>query len=135
MSAEPSGGGDPRVLFAAERTLLAWVRTALAVMGLGFVVARFGLFMRTVAAALGRELPDPSSSPLRGHASTALGVALVGLAVAMLLAASRQHRRFLATLAPVDRPREYRTPLGLISAVALALIGLLLAVSLVVWTH
>jgi uncharacterized membrane protein YidH (DUF202 family) len=31
---------DPRVYFAAERTLLAWVRTGLAMMGFGFVVAR-----------------------------------------------------------------------------------------------
>ena len=29
---------------AAERTLLAWIRTGLALMGFGFVVARFGLF-------------------------------------------------------------------------------------------
>ena len=39
---------DPRVYFAAERTLLAWVRTGLAVIGLGFVVARFGLFLRVL---------------------------------------------------------------------------------------
>ena len=31
-------GTDPRVLFAAERTLLAWVRTGLALMGFGFLV-------------------------------------------------------------------------------------------------
>jgi putative membrane protein len=37
---------DPRVYFAAERTLLAWIRTGLTVVGLGFVVARFGLFFR-----------------------------------------------------------------------------------------
>src|SRR5471032_1918842 len=41
---------DPRVYFAAERTLLAWVRTGLAMMGFGFVVARFGLFLRELAA-------------------------------------------------------------------------------------
>ncbi len=35
---------DPRVYFAAERTLPPWVRTGLAMMGFGFVVARFGLF-------------------------------------------------------------------------------------------
>ncbi len=41
---------DPRIYFAAERTLLAWVRTGLAMMGFGFVVARFGLFLRELAA-------------------------------------------------------------------------------------
>jgi len=41
---------DPRVFFAAERTLLAWIRTGLAMMGFGFVVARFGLFLRELAS-------------------------------------------------------------------------------------
>jgi uncharacterized membrane protein YidH (DUF202 family) len=37
----------PRVYLAVERTLLAWIRTGLDMMGFGFVVARFGLFLRT----------------------------------------------------------------------------------------
>jgi putative membrane protein len=35
---------------AAERTLLAWIRTGLALMGFGFVVARFGLFLQQLEA-------------------------------------------------------------------------------------
>ncbi len=37
---------DLRDYLAAERTFLAWVRTGVSAMGLGFVVARFGIFLR-----------------------------------------------------------------------------------------
>lgn len=41
----PSGPSD---YLAAERTFLAWIRTGLALMGFGFVVARFGLFLEAL---------------------------------------------------------------------------------------
>src|SRR6516164_7021649 len=73
---------DPRIYFAAERTLLAWVRTGLAMMGFGFVVARFGLFLRELA---GLE----RVSPYR-HSGFSLwvGTALIILGVAVNLAAA-----------------------------------------------
>ncbi|MPZ77370.1 MAG: DUF202 domain-containing protein [Deltaproteobacteria bacterium] len=49
---------DPRVFFAADRTLLAWTRTGITLMGFGFVIERFGLlflFRHTVKFALFRS--------------------------------------------------------------------------------
>ncbi len=103
-------GGDPRVYMAAERTFLAWIRTALALMALGFVVARFGIFLRSLTA---------SSEPIDGGGSTAslaLGLGLVsGGAVLCLVAA----RRFAAYVRGIDRGR-FRAAFGSRLAVALA---------------
>jgi putative membrane protein len=66
---------DPRVYFAAERTLLAWIRTGLALMGVGFAVSRFGLFLRQLGA---------SESHLTARStgiSVWFGVILVGLGI------------------------------------------------------
>lgn len=69
---------------ANERTLLAWIRTAIALMGMGFVVARFGLFVRQLAVV--NSQPDPGAPRF----STIIGVALVlGGIVAGLLGTIR----------------------------------------------
>lgn len=49
--AETRQRADVRDYLAAERTLLAWIRTGLALMGFGFVVARFGLFLQQLQIA------------------------------------------------------------------------------------
>ena len=72
MTSEP----DPRVFFAAERTFLAWIRTGLALMGFGFVVARFGLFLREIAAMQGGPPPPAGLSRWFGIGLIALGVLL-----------------------------------------------------------
>jgi len=46
MNMEMKQGGDLRDRLAAERTFLAWIRTGIALMAFGFVVARFGLFLQ-----------------------------------------------------------------------------------------
>lgn len=116
---------DPRVYFASERTLLAWVRTGIAVIGLGFVVARFGVFMELmrVSAAAG----GPATSPL---ASTVLGVLLVLSGSAAMMGASHQHRAFTATLPLQDLPARYHRGFAPVLAWSIALLGVLLALYL-----
>jgi putative membrane protein len=119
-----SDGGDPRVFFAAERTLLAWIRTGLAVMGLGFVVARFGLFLRL--AAHGPEATPPATS------STALGVAFVLLGAASIAMGTVQFVRFSRTLPASERPQNYDAGWAASLASLLAVLGVVLAVYLVI---
>lgn len=76
---------DPRVHYAAECTLLAWIRTGLALMGFGFVVARFSLLLRELAG----NRADPASPP---GLSLYIGTALVGVGVLVTLLASLRHR-------------------------------------------
>jgi putative membrane protein len=65
---------DPRIYFAAERTFLAWIRTGLAMMGFGFVVARFGLFLREIAMSQGLAATTPGWSRWFGVGLIAVGI-------------------------------------------------------------
>jgi putative membrane protein len=117
--------GEPQVRLASERTLLAWVRTGLGLMGFGFVVARFGLFLRELESA--RQIPAHPSTGL----SLPIGVALVVLGVAATLLGAWQHARRLSRL---DRGEPFPKPLwywGVILSVLLALVGAALVVYLV----
>ena len=58
---------------ANERTLLAWIRTGVALMAFGFAIARFGLFLRELA-----------SIPTIEHAPQSLGSGWFGVAMVVL---------------------------------------------------
>jgi len=60
-------------ILANERTFLAWVRTSIAVMSLGFVIARFSLWVREFATRMNPQIP------MRGSGlSTPLGECMIG---------------------------------------------------------
>lgn len=108
---------DPRVLFAAERTLLAWQRNAIALMGFGFVVERFGLFLEMTT-----RQPLSSSQTLF---SLGLGVLLLGLGAIVALVSAR-HFYTVARALPVATP-GHRLGLAVAMNIVLAVIALVLA--------
>lgn len=117
--------GDPRTYFAAERTLLAWIRTGLALMGFGFVVARFGLFLRELAAV--REVEPP-----RFGASIWVGTTLVLVGVAVNLLAALKHWQTVRRLARGEAVAMRPLSLAVWLAVLLGVIGLAIAIYLVI---
>jgi putative membrane protein len=117
---------DPRVRFAIERTLLAWVRTGLAMMGFGFVVARFGLFLREIEAAR-QAAPLKTSSGL----SLWIGTALILLGVVVNLLVAAENLRLMRQV-PSRPPYGVRSWLmGVGVALVLAILGIAMAVYLV----
>jgi putative membrane protein len=114
---------DPRVLFAAERTLLAWQRSAIALMGFGFVVERFGLFLQMVAH-------QPLAASQRGF-SLGLGVLLLVLGAAVALISARQFRQVAKSLDPAVVPPGYWTHVGVGLNVIIAVIALAFALHFV----
>jgi putative membrane protein len=116
--------GDPRVLFAAERTLLAWGRTSLALMGFGFLIERFGLFLHMLNISAHTPVAH------RGL-SFWVGILCVGVGTSVAALASIQHVRMLRTLAPGDVPRGYWINLAVFTNVAVAVLGIGLALYLV----
>ncbi len=119
---------DPRVYFAAERTFLAWIRTGLGLMGVGFAVARFGLFLRQFSAS---EHPGAPPAHATGF-SVGGGVALVFLGVIVLAASVAQHLSLIRELNSGHwRPgRISRNAVILASLLALA--GIVISVYLLV---
>jgi inner membrane protein YidH len=109
---------DPRVLFAAERTLLAWSRTSLTLMAFGFVVERFGLFAEMLAS--------PRTPHLDVRMSFWVGVGFIMLGTALTLLSALQYRNVLRTLKPVEIPAGYWVNLGTFTSLALAVLGIAL---------
>lgn len=116
---------DPRVFFAAERTLLAWMRSGLTVIGLGFVVARFGLFLSVITASSTGAAAEFAHGSHR--ASTWLGILLVLFGAAAILGALRNHRAFVRALPAADLPELPMKWLASFLCLGIALLGFLLA--------
>ena len=108
-----------RTRLAAERTLMAWVRTALSMIGFGFTIYKFL-----------QVVQEQSTLPvLRPQAPRNLGLMLVGIGTFAVIIACVQHWQYITKLRP-DQPYK-PWDLAFIVAGLIALLGLLMFGSII----
>jgi putative membrane protein len=108
------------MFLAAERTFLAWIRTGLALMGFGFVVARFGLFLRELQFTEKQVVVQPTGF------SVGFGTTLLLLGVLMNVVAALQH---VQTVRKIQRGEAFDRPSYVVITIAalLTVVGLAMA--------
>jgi putative membrane protein len=96
---------------AAERTFLAWMRTCISIIGLGFVIAKFGVWLEELARRL-----DPNANIHGTGLSLAIGVAIMAVGGALsILALAHYH-----LVNKAIEQGEVRASRGLVATVAIA---------------
>ena len=111
---------DPRVLFAAERTLLSWNRTSISLIAFGFVIERFDLFLQIV----GRE----EMKVFERHVSFFVGVSFILLASFIAIYSIWQHKQILKTMRPVEIPTGYNLIAGMVVNGIVGVLGIVLCI-------
>ena len=118
--------GSATDYMAAERTLLAWIRTGLSLMGFGFVVARFGLFLQTLA------IGEPGFVPRPYGLSFWFGTALILLGVGVNASSAVTYTRMIRRMNRGEFVFGRPSALGLTIATILAALGIAMAIYLLV---
>lgn len=111
---------DPRIYMAAERTFLAWVRTGIALMAFGFVIARFGIFLRTVAN--GNLITHDHGTGF----SLWLGLCLIGVGILVCVVSPYRHYKYVQGIDEGDFRSAFGTRMayGVVALLALGGVGM-----------
>jgi putative membrane protein len=116
-----------RMMLQLETSLLGWLRTSLSLMGFGFVIARFGLFLREIAVA--------GQMHVRPHTwltamNTFTGTGLIVLGIVVLLIAVRNHVQTVDRLRRGELAMPSRWSLSVILSLILCGLGMGIAIYL-----
>ena len=117
-----------RVHMANERTFLAWIRTSIGIMALGFVVEKFALFMKQMSIILGESTIENTIPPSHGYSSV-VGIFLVGLGTLFVLLAFIRYKRIERQI-DTDAFQTSQI-LDTVLAVSILAVGIILVTSLI----
>lgn len=118
--------GDKKAaeFLANERTFLAWIRTSVAIISLGFVVAKFDVWLRELATRLAPQIPLHTTG-----LSLPLGITLMALGgVLAILAAVHYH--FINLAIERDEVKPNRSLVIVVTA-GIALVAILMIIYLI----
>jgi putative membrane protein len=116
-----------RMFLQLEMSLQVWLRTSLALMGFGFVLARFGLFLREIAQA--NQL-SVHLQPWLTQVNTFTGTCLIVLGIVVLFIAIWNHQQSVDRLRGGDLVLPSRWSLSVIVSLLLTALGMGLAIYL-----
>jgi putative membrane protein len=116
---------------ANERTFLSWLRTSIALIGLGFIVARFGLFLREFGLVVKNTSNNPAAVSLFGHyQSSLIGISIIILGIALILLALRN---YLTTRSQIEKGFYIPSNFNIFAAsLSIVFLGILIIVYLFV---
>jgi putative membrane protein len=108
---------------ANERTFLAWIRTGIGIMGFGFVVVKFSLFMKQVAAVLGNQMHLHQTGDSR-----MIGIFIVALGTCVVVCS---YLSYMNTKRQLDEGRYYHSSLFVkIITIMICVVSILLLIYL-----